>query len=453
MKLPILMLGLALLLASPARASCGSQPCLPMWGEANNIGGAMIFFSQKKCVDANGKTLIGVSPLDGNPACVRLEYIRSGEPLPYHKGSDSKGWLDDVLVKTPRGIVAVTAQCAPADVGTGCLGVRGVTSNLGDIYLRSPVTVTHFMSSDEGHGRAYLVNDTCTGTAPNYAAALDANAYLDIDALTTSSGLALNYGTAFSKIYWPQACSVATDSKAGFGWYMGSYPYLLGNGVMSIPVLTLVHTEFNDKGNGHNCHLEQQYFTAVIGKVRHESYFNKDCDDGSDEWQHLQNKHDSLAKTSDCSPLVIAPPVTAGNWLEYQCGQRTKTYPPITATGDRVDAAAILRAGNMTSFLYAAAPTDNPVIASISPPSIRWHDTTTQITLLGTFPTSTLYGSNVKVMGPGGADADVTSSGGTTVHFTFDAADYDGGLQCGANDLQVLDGISSSPPVTLTVNC
>src|SRR3989440_10419662 len=43
------------------------------------------FLIQNVCLDARGAVLIGVSPADGNPACVEQRDLRPGVRLPYHK--------------------------------------------------------------------------------------------------------------------------------------------------------------------------------------------------------------------------------------------------------------------------------------------------------------------------------------------------------------------------------
>jgi len=58
------------------------------------------FLIANVCLDSRGRTLVGVSPIDGDPRCVSQRDLRVGEPLPYHtrqagdggdiaKGSDS----------------------------------------------------------------------------------------------------------------------------------------------------------------------------------------------------------------------------------------------------------------------------------------------------------------------------------------------------------------------------
>lgn len=58
------------------------------------------FLIANVCLDSKGRTLVGVSPIDGDPRCVSQRDLKVGEPLPYHtrqagddgdmtKGSDS----------------------------------------------------------------------------------------------------------------------------------------------------------------------------------------------------------------------------------------------------------------------------------------------------------------------------------------------------------------------------
>jgi hypothetical protein len=80
------------------------------------------------------------------------------------------------------------------------------------------------------------------------------------------------------------------------GWFfaMDQFPLKAGTDDVqrSVPLLTLVHTDFGDD-TSNDCHLEQEYFTREMGKVRHESYYSKNANCGGDD-QALDVKHDAL---------------------------------------------------------------------------------------------------------------------------------------------------------------
>ena len=87
----VVLIGISTLLAGPA-------PGAPV--RDGGAGLAYDFLIANVCLDKAGRTLVGVSPIDGDPRCVAQRDLRIGERLPYHtrqifngagdvKGSDS----------------------------------------------------------------------------------------------------------------------------------------------------------------------------------------------------------------------------------------------------------------------------------------------------------------------------------------------------------------------------
>ena len=65
------------ILCSEAFASASARPA------GTSI--AYDFLLENVCLDKNGRVLVGVSPIDGNPKCVAQRDLRPGESLPYHE--------------------------------------------------------------------------------------------------------------------------------------------------------------------------------------------------------------------------------------------------------------------------------------------------------------------------------------------------------------------------------
>ena len=68
-----LAIAMAFLVALPARADDAAV--------TGDVATVRDFLIQNVCLDAQGKVIAGVSPVDGNPACVTQRDLRAGEPL------------------------------------------------------------------------------------------------------------------------------------------------------------------------------------------------------------------------------------------------------------------------------------------------------------------------------------------------------------------------------------
>src|SRR5438552_8678878 len=129
------------------------------------------FLIQNVCLDARGAVLIGVSPADGNPACVKQRDLRPGERLPYHK-HDHPNQGDGTLLGYQRhdsfpvetaGFGDVVEHSFDFGAGDGRrFGVFDPGSDGGDIAVLSPGIVSIGATEDGGGGFQLFVGE-CTG--------------------------------------------------------------------------------------------------------------------------------------------------------------------------------------------------------------------------------------------------------------------------------------------------
>ena len=425
--------------------------CLSSWDDVVD------FFIQDVCLDSDGVVIQGVSPIDGNPACVTHRDLTVGENLPYHKTEvDDDKLIDEFPVDSGN----------PA-VGVFPMKVKGKTTSLevGDgpanIYLRSDKTIASYSTID-ANGPTYHIGVNCSGGVPMVPSMFDTQIRVDIDALSANYGDATVYAQRFSKVYNPSPTCPDPDDVTNDTpnrWWFADYPFQLSNGQMSEPLETLVsHTDPNTTD-----HIEISYQTRELGRTRFEAWQNVAGHD-ADYVMSYQKMHDAMVASGKCMPLVLAPPPTTvdGQWIEYACGP----YSGITPATDTVNGDSpqmwidMAKASNMDAPIFNLTTTDYPTIASISPSTIDF-GYTGPITITGTGYGNSFFGTQNIVMFNGGNPHFVVDStnGATQIVFSFDQNTWDGSrkdhsINCGRQPVRVFDGISMSDPYTFKIqNC
>jgi len=411
----------------------------------------MDYFIQDVCLDKSGNVLMGVSPLDGNPACASHRDLLPGENLPYHKTGKSAGgaFQDNIPIDTGNpeiGLIAVqTSFGNPLAFGDGIV----------DILLQSSTTISSYMTLDQT-GSTYHVNANCTGSVPNISASFDTDVHMDIDALSTTSGNTGTYGPGWSKLPAPApVCPRPNVNRADQKkWFFADYRYPLPNGALTLPLKTLVLTIADPSTDDD---ITYTYYTREMGRMGFEAYHNVAGVSASVKALY-QADHDKRLISGGCPTLAPPPSTPGGSWIEYQCGSNETTAPPLDAVHGDSPALAIdlLKASNMTALFFNATSTDNPHIASITPPTIPY-GYQGSITITGESLSSAYFPYRVLVDFNGGVVYyDVKNTTSTSITFNMDSSAWNGShyahtIACGDNTVHVFDGVSNSNEIPFTV--
>ncbi len=340
----------------------------------------------------------------------------------------------------------------------GTLGELDIGDGPANVYLRSADTITSYSTID-ANGPTYHVGSNCSGGVPVLDSLFDTQVRVDTDALTKNAGNTETYGLRFWKVYNPSpTCPDPDDftNETPNPWMFAYYSYPLNDGTMSAPLETLVDY---DDGSDSAHHIEFDYQTREIGRIRFEAWQN--IADADQQTQDAYNKqHDQLVASGKCNPLTLAPPPTSdGDWVEDACGPCSGIAPatdPVNGDSPQpwIDMA---KTANMLAPIFATTTTDNPMITSISPATVD-SGFTGPITITGTGFGNAFFGTQNIVMFDGGQPHYIVDStnGATQIMFSIDARDWTDhntskALNCGKHTIHVFDGISMSSPTTLKV--
>ncbi|HVW71850.1 MAG TPA: hypothetical protein VHB93_01720 [Candidatus Paceibacterota bacterium] len=424
----------------------------------------MDYFIQDVCLDKNGKVMMGVSPIDGNPDCVAHRDLLPGERLPYHKedprGSGDTLRLDEMPVDTGTslGVIAIKLKDNYGDTDGGKGGylpnVLDLSDGVGNIYLQSSTTIATYSTIDS-NGPTYRISSACSnargGVPDDLLGLMNAQIRVSIDALTQKSGTET---TNFAKVYNPGACPTASDYKSDQNaWKLATYSYMRPDGTKTAPLETLVS---NDVSSDDNHHFERYYQTKELGRTRFEAWQNTASMDAATKAAYEQHAAQLKAAGGDCATPFEPPPTDSGTWVMYSCGEWTTVTPPADMVhGDYPDQFInALKAGNMTAVLFGLKPTDNPTITSVTPSSFTYGDPVT-LTIKGNFPPHDAQNQVIVMIDGGGVHAYATpSADGSTVTYqvVWDAKNATShSLKQGTHTLHVFDGVSISNGMDFTV--
>jgi|GEM_PF-2409675 len=462
--------------------------------------GVLDYFIQDVCLDADGNVLMGVSPIDGNPACVSHRDLKPGELLPYHK-ENSKGWAqrtitDELPIQTPSlGIVPLKVKDTYGNAGHE-ENVLDLADGLSNVYVQSSTTISAYLTIDL-NGPTYHINSTCTGNVfdPQNLVGAFLDTAVRVDSSIVRGATSGQHVTDWGKFYDTGACP--RPKKDTNGWKLASYPYQLPDGSHTAPLLSLITTGVPD-----GAHQERYYQTREVGRIRYEGFQNLD---GKGDWQTDQTAWDyaepflKLAcnmatpafaaqqglvcsgtapdgtpyafsnngvQGSDCT-MYFEPTPTPDDathlWAMFECGEWTTFSAPQNTGGDYptafIDAA---KQGNMTAPLFGLTGAPAPHIDSISPSTFELGATTT-LTISGTnFVAHDPQGQVIVMFDGGAVNGYVTpSSDGTTLTFDVPWGESRKGhaLKCNTakgykiHPIHIFDNWSMSNEYDVTITC
>jgi hypothetical protein len=347
------LLAAALLLAgAPARAGSGGPVVQPRVATPALLRDFMI---QNVCLDAAGKVIEGMSPIDPGGGCARQRDLLPGEGLPYHK-DDHPATRDKAAL--PLGyqrhdsFPVLTADFGEVvedsfDFGVGEGRRFGVfdtgKGDGGDIVIFSPGAVSIGATEDAGAGFQLFVGAGCHG--PVGPAALARSwiiaLYRPGGPLQGESVARLNDLREGHQQNCPSRLNAAYTS-----WQVMPVRYEAG-----VTLLTLVSNHYGGERPDRASHVERFYFTRELGATRWE------------RWQNPERTHEFSARQIDeaaarlaasgrCSP---APPPPGGPFVMVDCREWTLIVPPRNPAGDRpgffIEA---IRRRHLASGLFAA---------------------------------------------------------------------------------------------------
>ena len=315
---------------------------VPAWGESDIVGTPAVirdFLIQNVCLDARGSVITGVSPVDGNPACVDQRDLRPGERLPYHKHDhpnqgDSRplGYQrhDSYPVETAGFGEVVEHSFDFGGFEDRRFGVFDRADG-GDIAVLSPGRVSFAATEDGGAGFQLFVGECSGPVTPEVLThswivvefPLDGKRSLEGETIARLNSLTTGH----------QETCPSRFNPAYTRWHITPFRYraMPGQGA-PMTLTTLISDHYGGAGPSDADHVERFYFTRELGGTRWE------------RWQNANgNRQFSAAKVADTARTFAAtgrcsaPPVPEGGapMVLIDCREWTRTIPPADPTGDR----------------------------------------------------------------------------------------------------------------------
>jgi hypothetical protein len=327
MSRPALLIAVLVGLVLPARA----DDVPPGWRLVFD------FLVQDVCIDAAGRALIGVSPVDGPDRCPAHRDLAVGERLPYHKHD----WAElrdrpaqptgvhrsDSFPIRPRRLGVAVVQTF--DFGTHPrVFDRFDAGDGGQLAIFSEDSVSFGLTEDGGDGLQFFQGPDCAASDP---VARLRNAWVLVD-----RGFAPERpGERLARLTkWPERCPHAL-SNAFTRWHVRSLALRVNTGgrIDTRAFDTLVSDHFGGRDPALANHLERFYFTRALGSVRWE------------RWENLARPGAAIARagaeanaaalaTSDRCDAIAEPPAATGRWIMIDCRQWTTIVPPADPAGD-----------------------------------------------------------------------------------------------------------------------
>lgn len=291
------------------------------------------FLVQDVCLDAHGRAVAGVSPLD--PHCERHRDLLPGETLPYHK-ADWPG-VEDVR-RQPAGyersdsipfhsLLLGPLAVQTFDFGAGDDRKFGAFDHGdgGQVVAFSHDSASIILTEDGGRGLQLMAGPRCTHGEVTGPLLLDSWVIVADGAATVESGSAL----AKLRIVTDASCPTAFD-YAYTEWHTAALRYRASlNDDLTPPLLTLISSHFGGKSVALADHLERFYFTRELGWTRWERWQNTNRSRDPDKAVRASRR---LSSSRRCRSLEPAP---AGEWLMTDCREWTNIARSDSAAGDQ----------------------------------------------------------------------------------------------------------------------
>jgi hypothetical protein len=313
------------------------------------------FMIQNVCLDAAGKVIVGVSPIDPGGRCTRQRNLLPGERLPYHK-DDHPGVNDRATA--PEGyqrhdsFPVMTADFGKVvedsfDFGAGEGRRFGVfdagNGDGGDIALFAPGAVSYAATEDGGAGFQLFVGTDCRGAVDPAALA---RSWI-IALYRPGAPLAGETVARLKDLRMGEQHSCPDRLVAAYTrWRVMPVHYDAG-----VTLMTLVSDHYGGARPDRASHVERFYFTRELGATRWE------------RWQNPERTHALSAAEIDAAAARLAAsgrcrpaPVPAGGpFVMIDCREWTLIVPPEDPAGDRpgffIDA---IRRRHLADGLFAA---------------------------------------------------------------------------------------------------
>jgi hypothetical protein len=300
------------------------------------------FLVQDVCLDGHGAVLPGVSPVDGNPACLSQRDLRPGERLPYHKhdhpspeqraGAPLGYQRHDSFPVETAGFGPVVEHSFDFGIGEGRrFGVFDAGSDGGDITVVSTGRVSIAATEDGGLGFQLFVGE-CEGLvtaaalthswivaefAPDRAAPLQGNTIARLGDLTTGQQetCPARFGAAFTH------------------WHVVPFHYRAARGQGSpLTLTTLISDHYGGARRDTADHVERFYFTRELGSTRWERWQNAA---GNRRFSPAQIAELGKAITASGRCSVAEMPEGGAVMVMVDCREWTRVVPPVDPAGDR----------------------------------------------------------------------------------------------------------------------
>ena len=290
------------------------------------------FLIQDVCVDADGRTQVGISPL--GPACIRHRDLLPGEPLPYHKAdwpgaeesrqrtagyerSDSFPFVSPALGP----VVVQTFDFGGGDRRFGAFD----HGDGGQVVAFSADSAAIVLTEDGGRGLQLMAGPDCVKDHIEPRAMLNSWVIVGEGARTLESGAAL----AKLRIVTDSMCPRDFD-YAYTQWRQTTLRFRSSSqGELTAPLLALVSSHFGGQALASADHLERFYFTRELGWTRWERWANVSVSKAADR-QVTRAQH--LKDTNRCRTLEPGP---AEGWLMIDCREWTNMVKPDLGSGDQ----------------------------------------------------------------------------------------------------------------------
>jgi hypothetical protein len=310
---------------------------------ANTWSSVLDFFVQNVCLDGQGKFLIGVAPIDGNPACVAQRDLQPGERIPYYIAMTVPRWS---RLQNPRGEIRganfpysvptlkypVVLRLFDSRKNGGAYGVR----DYGDTAIRTLWTQSENTISISGvfdySGPILYNGPNCKQNVAEPAARLDAGVVVDRTVLSQPSNRFVYPTLARQRRSWQVEPCTASRGMAQVEWELVQVSYLTQFGESRTkPLLSLVSHPVPKNNQGH---VEKTYYTRELGYTRWEGWERLDGlapEQKAVLIRRAKRTHDGascadLSRSS--SGLTLSEPPGPGEWVTAACFEMANILPP-----------------------------------------------------------------------------------------------------------------------------
>jgi len=328
-------------LAAALLAACTLYARADETAVTGDLDTARDFLIQNVCLDAQGRVLAGVSPVDGNPACVAQRDLRAGEPLPYHKHDHPSPDQRDAPLGYQRhdsfpvetaAFGEVVEHSFDFGVGEGRrFAVFDPGSDGADIAVLSPGRVSIAATEDGGGGFQLFVGE-CAG--PITSAALTHSWIIAEFAGDKPAPLQGETVARLNNLAGGRQESCPARFNAAFTrWHVASFRYRAAPGQGTPLTLTTLISDHYGGGRPDTAdHVERFYFTRELGGVRWERWQNANGNRqfSADDVGRAAQRY---AATRRCSDAPV--PEGGAPMLLIDCREWSRIVPASDPAGDR----------------------------------------------------------------------------------------------------------------------